>query len=103
MQLTTFFSHWFSARGRHLRTQMGSEMAALPGRPTCEQPHFLSTQIRADHAGQQPGLDQRDTGSFRAAGEHFQRRFRQLAAGGWSFRAATAIARFDCLIEAEPL
>ena len=82
MQLTTFFSP-------------GSRRAADIFGPRCvancrfawdrqAKPQFIPMQIRADDAGQQPSLDQRNTGSFPAAA---RRAFSasvpaELAAGG---------------------
>ena len=101
MHLTTFFSRWLSARSRHLRTQMRSELPLCLDREA-NRTSFPCKSGPTMLASNQVSISEMPE-AFGRREEHFQRRFRQLAAGGWSFRAATVIARFECLIEAEPL
>ncbi len=101
MQLTTFFSRWFSALGTRLWAQTPSELplclAGEDGSSTSLRYQFEPNMQASNRVpiGEIPEV-------FRWREEGFQRRFRQLVAGGWSFRTAAVIALFENLIEPNP-
>jgi hypothetical protein len=100
MQPTTFFSRWFSAWGRRLWTRTHGELPlCLAGEDGSSFRYKFGPNIRtSNHVSIR---DMPEAIWWRE--ERFQRRFRQLAAGGWSFRTAAVIALFDHLLEPDPL
>jgi hypothetical protein len=95
------------------RSTTGQSLAALPKRQTMRLPSFLARWFRVRGTpnlftmtarGDSAGCKFKASGFAAAhatggqAEDLFQRRFRQLVAGGWSFRAATVVALFEATI-----